>query len=170
MAGILALDLATRFGWAWLPAPDAEPRYGTYKLPSTGEDIGRFLNAYEDWFAEALGTWEPEQVAFEAPLLLHPGKTNIATARKLMCLAGVTESMCVRRRIPCYEGHLQEVKKFFAGHGRADKGQMIAACQARGWRPTDDNSADALGLMCWAVSRFHPRSKHALPALLRVGA
>ncbi len=41
---ILALDLATRLGWA-CGSPDGEPHYGSKLLPSTGAEIGRFGDA-----------------------------------------------------------------------------------------------------------------------------
>jgi hypothetical protein len=35
--------------------------------------------------------------------------------------------------------------------GNADKAAMIAAMQARGFAPADDNEADALALLLWAT-------------------
>ena len=38
------------------------------------------------------------------------------------------------------------------GKGNADKAAVIAAMRARGFRPADDNEADALALLLWATS------------------
>ena len=38
-------------------------------------------------------------------------------------------------------------KHIAAGKGNADKATMIAAVQANGFRPTDDNEADAIALL-----------------------
>ncbi len=38
------------------------------------------------------------------------------------------------------------------GKGNADKAAMIAAIRARGFRPTDDNEADAIALLLWATT------------------
>lgn len=151
---ILALDLATRLGWA-CGRPDGEPSYGTKVLPSTGEDIGRFAEAYNEWLLDMITLESPGLVVFEAPILA--GQTTLTTARKLTGLAWHTEFVCRLREIRCAEHHLQSVKKFFAGSGRADKAAMIAAARRQGWDPKDDNAADALGLWACAVHQKCPQ-------------
>lgn len=151
---ILALDLATKTGWC-VGEHDAEPNFGTYALPKTDDDIGRFLVAFEDWLVGMMALEDPELVVFEAPIFLGGRNSNIMTARKLMGLANQTEVVCYRRGVTCREGHLQKVKKFFAGHGRAEKADMIAAARRFGFAVTDDNQADSVGLWCFTVhSRF----------------
>lgn len=154
MRKILALDLATRLGWA-CGAPDSEPTYGTKVLPSTGEDIGRFAYAYNEWLTDTLTLEDPALVVFEAPILA--GKTTPSTARKLMGLAWHTEFVCNIRGVRYMEHHLQSVKKFFTGNGRAEKHEMIAAAERQGWHPKDDNAADALGLWACAVHEKAPQ-------------
>lgn len=43
------------------------------------------------------------------------------------------------------------IKKYATGKGNASKDQMIAAIQARDHTPADDNEADALALLHWAI-------------------
>ena len=43
------------------------------------------------------------------------------------------------------------IKRFIAGKGNADKAAVIAAVRARGFNPTDDNEADALAILLWAI-------------------
>lgn len=166
---ILALDLATKVGFA-VGAPDAEPVYGTKVLPSTGEDIGRFARACDEWLLDMLTLESPKLVVFEAPIIA--GTTAAATARKLMGLAWHTEYVCHLRQVQVWEHHLQSVKKFFAGSGRADKRDMIAAAERQGWHPKDDNAADALGLWACAVHAKAPRhaERFKLGTLARVPA
>jgi hypothetical protein len=38
------------------------------------------------------------------------------------------------------------------GEGNADKAPMVAAIEALGFHPADDNEADALALLCWALA------------------
>ncbi len=151
---ILFLDLATRCGWC-CGAPDQTPRYGTKVLPSTGEDIGRFAYAYNEWLLDMITLENPGLVVFEAPILA--GKTTPATARKLMGLAWHTEFVCNLRQIRCAEDHLQSIKKFFAGNGRAEKEDMIAAARRLGFDPKDDNQADAIGGWCHTVHERAPQ-------------
>ena len=43
------------------------------------------------------------------------------------------------------------VKKHATGSGNAGKPAMIAAARARGFDPTDDNEADAIAILLWAI-------------------
>jgi hypothetical protein len=38
-----------------------------------------------------------------------------------------------------------------AGKGNADKAAVIAAVRARGFSPADDDEADALAILLWAI-------------------
>lgn len=154
--GLLALDLATVTGWAfWRPGADV--RSGVCKLPRTGEDVGRFLCAFEDWLKPFLELERPARVVFEAPILTA-GKTDINTARKLMSLAAFTEVVCRRSGIRQYfEVNNATVRKHFVGVGRARdrrtlKDLTLDACRARGWDPRDDNAADALAVLDYAAA------------------
>ncbi|MGP9819220.1 hypothetical protein ACTZWW_04325 [Salinarimonas sp. NSM] len=158
MRPIIALDLAHSTGWA-SGAPDADPRFGTLQLPKTGDEIGRFLALFEDWLLDLITVESPALVVFEAPLLTR-GNTTPTVARKLMGLANATEVACYRRDVRCEQANLATVKKAFAGHGRAEKHEMVAAARARGWDVRNDNEADACGLWFCAV-------KHHAPAIFR---
>lgn len=151
---ILSLDLATSTGWA-CGKPDDEPRFGTFKLPSTGEDIGRFLVKFEDWLNDMITVEAPGLVVFEAPILRRGGG-NPVVARKLMGLANSVETICYRRDVRCRQAHLATVKKSFTGSGRAEKADMIAMARRWGWGVRNDNEADALGLWVLAVRNAAP--------------
>jgi Holliday junction resolvasome RuvABC endonuclease subunit len=43
------------------------------------------------------------------------------------------------------------IKRHATGKGNADKTAMVAAMRARGHAPTDDNEADAIALLLWAI-------------------
>ena len=43
------------------------------------------------------------------------------------------------------------IKRFATGKGNAGKDEVIAAMRARGFAPADDNEADALALLLWAI-------------------
>ena len=40
---------------------------------------------------------------------------------------------------------------FTTGKGNADKQAMIAAMRERGFEPADDNEADAIAILLWAI-------------------
>ena len=43
------------------------------------------------------------------------------------------------------------IKRFATGKGNADKHAVLAAVTARGFRPADDNEADAIAILLWAM-------------------
>lgn len=158
MRKLFTLDLATRTGWASAP-PDVpttgDVRHGVKLFPSTGDDVGAFLDAYDTWINDMLTVEKTGLVVFEAPIL-SSGKMNVSTSRKLMGLAGHTELVCRRRGIPCREVNISTVKKELAGTGHADKGLMISAARAEGFDVVDDNAADACGIWKWALNVYTP--------------
>lgn len=149
---ILGLDLATRTGWCLGPIGASPPAFGTHRLPSTGDDIGRFLAAYEDWLIAKVNADQPARVFFEAPILSQ----RTQTARKLMSLAGVTEMVCHRLGIPVQEVNISSAKKFFTDDGRADKPKMVGAARSRGWEVEDDNQADACAIWLYGCASLDP--------------
>jgi crossover junction endodeoxyribonuclease RuvC len=44
------------------------------------------------------------------------------------------------------------IKRHVTGRGNADKDAVIAAVRALGFDPIDDNEADALALLDWALT------------------
>ena len=45
------------------------------------------------------------------------------------------------------------IKRHITGKGNADKQAVIAAVQGARLRPADDNEADALALLHWAIAQ-----------------
>jgi len=43
------------------------------------------------------------------------------------------------------------IKRHVTGKGNADKQAVIAAVRARGFMPADDNEADAIAILLWAL-------------------
>lgn len=158
---LMCLDLATFLGFAVGDAGGVQA-HGSHKLPSTGEDIGAFLNAYRAWLDAAISRWQPEEIVFESPIL--PATTNLTTCRKLYGLTGVTEMMAQNRHVRCREANLMDIRRHFIGAARAPrdvpvkerrawiKDSTVAMCRKRGFRPADDNDADALALFSFAMA------------------
>jgi crossover junction endodeoxyribonuclease RuvC len=155
---VIGLDLATKTGWA-VGDLGLVPALGTYTLPSTGEDIGLFLHTFDEWFAAFILRERPDAAFFEAPILSQ----NTKTARKLMCLAGETERICVKNRVPVSDVNISSAKLFFAGHGHADKPMMVEAGHTHGFiigdcgkcRGTGRNRKGNLCAECEGTGRDH---------------
>ena len=155
--GLLALDIATRTGWAYGRIPvrgmtaleavatkPPQPDSGVILVRSR-LGIGHFLSEFVDHLGELLDTRKPSAVVIEAPIL--PQTVNFETVRKLMAMAGLAEMLATQRGIRRLRFvQPSSVKKHFTGSGRAKKPDMEAACTSRGWVFVDDNEADALAI------------------------
>ena len=60
---------------------------------------------------------------------------------------------CEHHQIPYQGVPVGTIKKHATGKGNASKEDVIAAVQARGHDPVDDNEADALALLLWAIEQ-----------------
>jgi len=61
------------------------------------------------------------------------------------------QAWCAEHGIEHAAVHSATIKKHATGKGNAGKQEMVAAMQALGFRPEDDNEADALALLDWAI-------------------
>lgn len=118
--------------------------------------VGPYLHDFEGWLEQMFFDEGPQSVVFESPIL--PATARLETLRKLYGLAGITEKLCHRQKIPCYEANGSTVLKFFTGYGggsREDrKAGVLAECRRTGFRPEDDNEADAIALLHYAAHRL----------------
>src|SRR5690606_19880243 len=58
---------------------------------------------------------------------------------------------CEQRGL-AYEGvPVGTIKRHVTGKGNADKAAVLAAIRARGFAATDDNEADAIAILLWAI-------------------
>lgn len=150
---ILTLDLATNLGWT-CGKPWEVPRFGHHVLPSTGENIGRFAAAFDDWLTGKLEAERPSLVVFEAPIL--PVQTTPSTVRKLTGLAWHTEFVCFGRRIECAEGRASSVRKLVVGSGKAKKPDVMHVCRRYGFKVETDDEADSIALWIFTVIKRAP--------------
>ena len=66
-------------------------------------------------------------------------------------MLGVLSAWCEEHGV-AYQGvPVGTIKAFATGKGNADKAAVIAAVQARGFSPLDDNEADAIAILLWAI-------------------
>ncbi len=142
----LALDLGTKCGWA-VGADGNLHASGTWLLQSDKQR--RFEGAGMKWlrlrsFLDQVHHLAPiERVVLEE-VRRHAG-TDAAHAYG-GALAVVTE-WCELHKVPYSATPVATIKKHATGKGNAKKDAMIAAAQARGWTPGDDNEADALWIL-----------------------
>ena len=145
---ILALDLGQRTGWA-VRNRDGAIASGVHEFrPGRFEGGGMIWLRFRAWLQEI------DQAA---------GKIGIVVFEEVVAHRGVAASHCYAgflahltawveaNRIPYQGVPVGTIKRHIAGKGNADKAAVIAAVQALGFDPQDDNEADALALLLWAL-------------------
>jgi len=145
---ILALDLGTTTGWA-LRSRDGGITSGTMTFrPSRFEGGGMRFLRFRGWLAElAALSGGVARIVFEE-VRAHAGTD---AAHIYGGFLGTLTAWCEEHEVP-YEGvPVGTIKRYATGKGNADKAKMVAAIQARGFAPADDNEADAIALLLWAT-------------------
>lgn len=174
---VVALDLASRTGWAYWKRGFSEPAYGSHLISAArGGDNGPFFKAYADWFVFGL-RGVADFVVYELPFT--NARTHQHTAERLFGLAAMTEMLCEEARIDCRKANVQDVRRHFLGPQKLKRKEAKAAvidqCQLHGWDPQDDDQADALALLDYSLPRIvEPsaigwRTGHITPLLKAMG-
>ena len=146
---ILALDLGTITGWA-LRGSDGHITSGSESFrPQRFEGGGMRFLRFKRWLTELKAiTSDIDCLHFEE--VRRHVSTDAAHAYGGF-LATLT-AWCEHHQIPYQGVPVGTIKKHATGKGNASKEEMVASAQARGHAPTDDNEADALALLHWAIA------------------
>lgn len=149
MTKFLALDLATRTGWALRSARTGEVQFGFEQLPPAGgEDYGRLFNSYRGWLRGMIAVDRPEWIYFERAMTNeHEGQS---AAMILIGLAAMTLEIAYERKIPWKHIPASTVRKHFCGSGKAKKPDVGYRCRQLGHEVSDHNAADAIALLDYA--------------------
>jgi Holliday junction resolvasome RuvABC endonuclease subunit len=142
MKAILALDLATQTGWAYKANGLISSGSEGFQLKKNQGPGIRFLR-FRTWLRDQIESIKPEKVVYEEVMRWSSG-----AAAKCYCgLLGILQTECEAKEIG-YEGvHVGTIKKAATKKGNATKEEMIAAARDLGFRPTDDNEADAIHIL-----------------------
>ena len=145
---ILALDLGTQTGWA-LRAAEGAHSSGTVSFRPSRYDGGgmRYLR-FTNWLTELDEQKGPLSAIYFEAVRRHAGTDAAHVYGGLMATLTAWAEL---RGVP-YEGiPVGTIKRFATGKGNASKAAVIQAMRERGFAPSDDNEADALALLLWAV-------------------
>jgi Holliday junction resolvasome RuvABC endonuclease subunit len=149
MNTILALDLGTQTGWA-LRSQDNSIHSGSQSFKSQRFEGGgmRFLR-FKRWLTEIKGASDQIDAVYFEEVRRHVG---VDAAHVYGGLMATLTAWCEHHQI-AYQGvPVGTIKKHATGKGNASKDDMMAAMRAQGHVITDDNQADALALLAWAVA------------------
>lgn len=138
---ILALDIATKTGWATTHASGVVD----FK-PKRGESDGMRVVRFRSWLEEMLAANAYSVIAYERPAGRHAA--SIIVAAKLM---GVVDELAHRHGLDVAIYSASEIKRHATGKGNAGKDEVYRAAVERwGTGIADDNEADALWLLSLA--------------------
>ena len=145
---ILALDLGTTTGWA-LQQRDGSITSGTQAFkPGRYEGGGMRFLRFKRWLNELHGLAPALGTVYFEEVRRHQGMDASHVYGGF--LAHLT-AWCEHAGVPYQGVPVGTIKRFATGRGNATKEAVIAAVRARGFAPADDNEADALALLLWAV-------------------
>ena len=144
---ILALDLGTQTGWA-IRLKDGQIISGseTFK-PQRFEGGGMRYLRFRKWLTEIKQSGEIDAIYFEE-VRRHIG---VDAAHAYGGFMATLTSWCEHHQIPYQGVPVGTIKKHATGKGNASKAEMNTAAVKRGFSPVDDNEADALALLHWAI-------------------
>lgn len=147
---ILALDLGTQLGWSTRDA-NGRIRHGSVSFHAKKTDT-----AGQRWlkFAAHLSALKRElgeiHVAYYEDVKRHIGTQ---AAHAFGAFESHLQVFCDINRIRIETVGVGQIKKSWTGNGAAKKDAMIAEAKRRGFAPADDNAADALAIMHYAIER-----------------
>ena len=145
---ILALDLGSTTGFA-IAGVDGGIISGTaeFRLDRWQSGGMRFLR-FNRWLTEI------KNQAGGLDLVVYEQVRNHAGVDASHAFGGwlaILTAWCEHHDI-AYQGvPVGTIKRFIAGKGNADKAAVIEAVRARGFHPADDNEADAIAILLWAI-------------------
>jgi Holliday junction resolvasome RuvABC endonuclease subunit len=144
----LAIDLGTTTGWALRPR-DGQIAHGFVNFrPQRFEGGGMRYLRFKRWLTEIKAmTADIDAVYFEE-VRRHAG---VDAAHVYGGLMATLTTWCEHHDIPYQGVPVGTIKKHATGRGNASKDEMISAMRSRGHPVSDDNEADALALLHWAI-------------------
>lgn len=148
---ILALDLATRTGYALLRddgrIESGEERFDLKKHEGPGARYVKF----HSWLIDLKSCYTLTRLVYEK--VMGHGPFQVLSAHVYGGMLAHLEAFGERHQIP-YDGiAVTTIKKKFAGHGAAQKVDMMRQCEALGFKPCSHNEADAIALLHVAIDR-----------------
>ena len=147
-SAVLALDLGQKTGWA-VHNTDGAIASGTVEFkPSRWEGGGMIYLRFRAWFQEVDETAGGVGAVYFEEVRSHRG---VAAAHAYGGFLAHLTAWCEDRQVPYRGVPVGTIKRHIAGKGNADKEAVIVAVRALGFDPADDNEADALALLDWAL-------------------
>lgn len=149
MDAILAIDLGTKAGWR-LRRADGKYAGGSLDFSGSSKRIGQRYFYFRRFLWRAAKNVEPdglEAVIYEKVQFMPNKRGGLMAAQAWAGFEAVLTSWCEHMEIRYLMVPVGTLKKHFTGNGHATKDDMLHRARALGFRPKDDNEADAIALM-----------------------
>ena len=148
VASVLAIDLGTITGWA-IRNDRCRILHGTAEFrPTRFEGGGMRYLRFGKWLDQTLEVTGGIDAVYFEEVRRHIGTDASHVYGGL--LATLT-AWCEDRSIPYGGVPVGTWKRHSCGKGNASKDEVIAAMRERGFDPADDNEADAIAILLWAL-------------------
>lgn len=141
---ILALDMATKTGWA----TPKESGVQTFDC-KRGESPGMRFLRFRKWLNDMDDLASPNVIAYEQPHHRGGAATEVAYG-----FLTVVKEVAAEKGIELMPVHSSTLKKWATGKGNAGKGEMVFEAKRRGYNPKDDNEADACLIYDYAMEEL----------------
>lgn len=145
---ILALDLGTTTGWALRDSTGCITSGSESFRPQRFEGGGMRYLRFRRWISEIQESVSEIQFLYFEEVRRHVG---VDAAHAYGGFLATLTAWCEHHQIPYQGVPVGTIKKHATGKGNASKDEMVASIRARGHQPADDNEADALALLHWAI-------------------
>ena len=149
MTTILALDLGTTTGWAMLCDGTITSGSESFK-PSRFEGGGMRFLKFKRWLADTKACTDGIDAVYFEEVRRHAG---VDAAHAYGGFLAHLTAWCEHHQIPYQGVPVGTIKKHATGKGNASKDAMISAAREIGLDPQDDNEADALALLNFAIAQ-----------------
>ena len=141
---ILSLDLGTQTGWA-VGKLDGVITSGTISFkPNRFEGGGMRYLRFTNWLDELQRLVGGISEVYFEEVRRHLG---IDAAHAYGGFLGGLTSWCENNQIPYLGVPVGAIKRHITGKGNAGKREVMDAVRAKGFKPMDDNEADAIALL-----------------------
>jgi len=147
---ILGLDTGTKTGWCLMRNGRVYEAGVQDFSKRRGESNGAMFLRFRNWLNSIISTNPIVICIYEQAHHRGGAATEICVN-----LTGRVQESCAEHGIEYATVHTSTLKKWACGHGKADKGQMMArAVSYLGREPIDDNEADAALIAAWGHEEY----------------
>ena len=147
---LLALDLGTHTGYA-VRRRDGTVIHGTENFtPRASWSPGQRWTRFRSWLSVLVVNEQIHHITYERVIFGH---SSASASDVYGGFRALVEMVADNHNVALSCVSVPTVKKHFTGSGRADKAAMIVEARRRGFRPVDDNAADALAVLHWAIAQ-----------------